>query len=115
MKVPIWLSYDLSVRGDYEGLYAWLDNHDAKECGDSIAFIMWDDNGIEEIPKQVQNSILNSFNYDKRKDRIYIIYQKEASGKISSSGKFILGTRKANPWQGFASGEEEVEDEVCFQ
>ena len=31
----IWISYDLGVRGDYEGLYAWLDSHGAKECGDT--------------------------------------------------------------------------------
>lgn len=32
----IWISYDLGVGGDYEGLYAWLDNNEATECGDSL-------------------------------------------------------------------------------
>ena len=31
----VWISYDLGIRGDYEGLYAWLDSHRAKECGDA--------------------------------------------------------------------------------
>ena len=35
----IWLSYDLGIRGDYESLYSWLDDHEAKECGDSVAFL----------------------------------------------------------------------------
>lgn len=39
MKKAIWISYDLGVKGDYEGLYAWLDDHKAIECGDSVAFI----------------------------------------------------------------------------
>ena len=38
----IWLSYDLGIRGDYESLYAWLDQHNAKECGDSLAFFKFD-------------------------------------------------------------------------
>ncbi len=38
-KTAIWLSFDLGVRGDYKGLYHWLDQHDAKECGDSFVFI----------------------------------------------------------------------------
>ena len=37
MKKFIWLSYDLGIGGDYESLYSWLDNHEAKECGDSVA------------------------------------------------------------------------------
>lgn len=35
MKQLIWISYDLGVSGDYENLYAWLDDHGAKECGQS--------------------------------------------------------------------------------
>ncbi len=26
MKKALWISYDIGVRGDYEGLYAWLDS-----------------------------------------------------------------------------------------
>ena len=39
MQRSIWLSYDLGVRGDYEGMYSWLENHAAKECGSSVAFL----------------------------------------------------------------------------
>ena len=38
MTKAIWMSYDLSMMGDYEGVYSWLDDHDARECGDSAAY-----------------------------------------------------------------------------
>ena len=110
MKKPVWISYDLSVKGDYEGLYTWLDDHEAKECGDSNAFFLWDDIGIGDIPSQVKESLLLSFSYDGKKDRIYILYEKEKEGKKTIGGKFILGKRKANPWTGFGSSKEEDHD-----
>jgi hypothetical protein len=42
MKSIIWLSFDLGVRGDYEGLYEFLDTHGAKECGDSLGFMNYE-------------------------------------------------------------------------
>lgn len=44
MKKTIWLSYDFGVKGDYESLYAWLDNHGAKECGNNSAALEYDVN-----------------------------------------------------------------------
>ena len=40
-KQVIWISFDLGIRGDYENLYAWLDEHGAKECGDNFASIIY--------------------------------------------------------------------------
>ena len=37
-----WLSYDLGLSGDYNSMYIWLDNHKAKECGDSLAVFKFD-------------------------------------------------------------------------
>lgn len=45
VKSAIWLSYDLGVNGDYEGMYAWLDNHGAKECGGSVAYLQFTHDG----------------------------------------------------------------------
>ena len=42
MNKALWLSYDLGVKGDYEGLYAWLDDHNAEECGNSVAFLHYE-------------------------------------------------------------------------
>jgi len=33
MKKLIWIAFDLGVRGDYDGIYEFLDTHEAKECG----------------------------------------------------------------------------------
>jgi hypothetical protein len=32
-----WLIYDLGLQGHYDELFAWLDQHKAKECGDNVA------------------------------------------------------------------------------
>jgi hypothetical protein len=45
MKSAIWLTYDLGIRGNYSALYAWLDEHGAKECGDSTAFLKYEHHG----------------------------------------------------------------------
>jgi len=42
MKKAVWISYDLGIKGDYQGLYSWLDDHDAIECGNSVAFIQFE-------------------------------------------------------------------------
>ena len=107
MKRAVWLSYDLSVKGDYEGLYAWLDNLKAIECGDSIAFFRWEDDGVNEISEQIKKSLLSGFEYSKKKDRIYLIYRSTETGNMK--GRFICGNRKANPWEGL--GSREVEDD----
>ena len=94
-----WLSYDLGLKGDYNNLYTWLDNLQAKECGDSIAFFNYKfhDNFMEEI----KNSL--SENVDIRKtDRIYLIYL-DSEDKNKIKGKFLFGNRKRAPWEGFSN------------
>lgn len=105
MQKVIWLSYDLGLRGDYEGLYAWLDQHKAKECGDSLAFISYEYEGdlIEHIEKSLRGSVRLE-----PKDRIYLIYEAE-EGK--QKGRFLFGKRKQAPWAGYAVGSTETVDE----
>jgi len=95
-KTLIWLSYDLSFKGDYERLYCWLDSHDAKECGDSVAalFYEYENDLVEELCKDLRNDI----NFNKG-DRVYIIYK---DGEKKLKGKFIIGRRKPSPWAGYA-------------
>lgn len=95
-----WLSFDLGLRGDYDALYAWLDEQGAKECGDSVATFQ-SKKTREEIVKEVKR-VLD----DKKNPRVYIISTK-------SGGKFVLGKRKLRaPWSGYAevsvSGGEDV-------
>ena len=35
-----WISFDLGLQGDYDALYAWLDKHEAKECGENVATLV---------------------------------------------------------------------------
>lgn len=98
MKQMIWLSYDLEVRGDYEGLYRWLDDHEAQECGDNVAVLTYEFSG----------SLTDSLSDDLRKaikvtdrTRVYVIRKDRETGKVR--GGFVIGGRKAPPWSGYAA------------
>ena len=107
MEKAIWVSYDLGVRGDYESLYQWLDQHGAVECGDSIAFIRYEYREsnvglIEKLKSEMSESVkLKKF------DRVYIVWKD--GDKIQ--GKFIFGNRKAAPWAGFAGKPSDSDEE----
>lgn len=103
MKSVIWLSYDLGVNGDYDGMYAWLDNHDAKECGSSVAYLHFDHDG--DLPASLKSDLESVVALNKR-SRIYVVYTKDQ--KIS--GRYIIGHRKGAPWEGFGDKEETEED-----
>jgi hypothetical protein len=92
------MSFDLGLQGDYAPLFAWLDGHEAKECGDSMATFVADESR-ERIAKE-----LSTLLQGERNARIYIISK-------ARGGKFIFGKRKFPPWKGYAevdadSGEE---------
>jgi hypothetical protein len=97
MKRAVWISYDLGVQGDYEGLYAWLDEHQAKECGDSVAFLNYEYAG--SLLDAMTSDLRKSLQITKR-TRIYVIYREQETKKMK--GSFIFGGRKAPPWSGFA-------------
>ena len=107
MRKAIWLSYDLGVKGDYEGLYAWLDDLEAKECGDSLAFFNYeiddDRNLIEKIKEDIENNIALT-----KRDRIYIIFR---SAEKKLKGKFIFGKRKSAPWTGYGTKSTEIDED----
>ena len=110
-KSVIWISYDLGVRGDYEGLYAWLDRHDAEECGDSLAFISYEYKG--SLPEFLEADLKKAFNVNDRavgRTRVYVIYKDDESGTFK--GRFIFGHRKAAPWAGYAPADAEIADEA---
>lgn len=89
----IWLSYDLGLRGDYEGLYTWLDSKGAKECGNSIAYLKIQgtdiNDALERLSHEIQSNIKVAIN-----NRFYVISK--------GGGRFIIGGRKASPWEGYA-------------
>jgi len=101
----IWISFDLGLKGDYTGLYAWLDKYAAKECGNSLAVLKYDIEG--NIPESIEQDIQKSVQLAPT-DRVYVIW-KDDTGLVK--GKFINGGRKRAPWIGFGqSGDSQIED-----
>lgn len=97
MERTIWLSYDLGLKGDYAGLYQWLDNRGAVECGNSIACLKLDVPEGEDVLETLTSEIKNNVEI-KNGERFYAIYKKNAT---TVAGKFIIGNRKASPWEGY--------------
>src|SRR5947208_3028345 len=106
MAQPIWISYDLGVRGDYEGLYTWLDERGAKECGDSLAYLIFE--AKKDLVKELTASMKDALEITK-KTRIYVIHSNARTQK--PRGAWLFGGRKAPPWSGYAGGFKE-DDEV---
>jgi len=105
MKSTIFISFDLSVRGDYEGMYMWLDRHKAKECGDNVAVLNYEYTHelLSDLKKELETSVDTS-----QKTRIYVIYRDSTTKKMK--GKFIIGGRKASPWLGYAGELDEIDE-----
>ena len=105
MKSTIWLSYDLGVNGDYEGLYSWLDTHGAKECGSSVAFLKYAHEG--DLAAALIDDMQAAVSLDRR-SRVYLIHNR--------MGRYLFGRRKSAPWEGFGDNgddEEDVDDTTC--
>ena len=107
MELSVWISYDLGIKGDFNGLYQWLDTHKGKECGNSTAFInyTYKTDFFSELKKDIEENI-----EIKSTDRIYIIFKNPETSKIT--GKFLIGNRKASPWEGYAPSKETLEDVI---
>jgi Ser-tRNA(Ala) deacylase AlaX len=106
MKSTIWISYDLGIRGDLTPFYAWLDQYNAKECGDSLAVIEYDHN--DDLRDKIEGELKTLISENKRA-RIYLIYRDTNTKK--NKGVFLFGSRKGAPWEGYAPRTTEVSDE----
>jgi hypothetical protein len=83
-----WLCYDLGLRGRPDALYRWLDEHNAKECGESCATFESD---------KTRDQLARTFKHLAPPDgRLYLI-------EIKKGGKFIAGKRRVAPWAGYAA------------
>ena len=104
MKKLIWISFDLGVRGDFDGMYEFLDRYGAKECGDSIGFLRYEFKG--DLVAEITDELKTTLKLDRR-SRLYLIFP-DKSGKYI--GRFLFGNRKAPPWSGFGPGGGPEED-----
>ena len=92
---PVLLSFDLGIQGDYDSLYAWLDKHEAKECGSNLAIFDYPYNKdlLKEIRLDLRKAIKITTN-----TRIYIMCKVGDALK----GNFVIGSRRNAPWTGTA-------------
>ncbi|MBK7566220.1 MAG: hypothetical protein IPI31_00180 [Bacteroidetes bacterium] len=103
-RKAIWISYDFGLKGDFTGLFTWLDNHDAVECGNGLAFFRYDisdTNGktdTESLIKKITADIKDTVKLSKS-DRVYIVVKDSHTNKVK--GEFINGNRKQSPWEGY--------------
>lgn len=95
MEKTIWLTFDLGFQGDYPGLYAWLDERKAKECGDNVAVLKFVFQG--DFITVLKESLAENIKLEKN-NRIYICYQE----KDKMVGKFVFGGRKRAVWEGYS-------------
>lgn len=102
----IWISFDLGIRGDYEGLYAWLDQHNAKECSDSLALVSYEHSGsmLDALKEDLGNAVDTN-----KRTRMYVIYRDDKTKKMK--GHFLFGGRRAPPWTGTWGARQEEDDE----
>jgi hypothetical protein len=101
-KKGIWISYDFGIKGDYTGLFTWLDNHKAVECGNGLAFLRFENTNLTDDPKALIENISRDIKeYVKlsKSDRLYIIWKDDKTDKVK--GEFISGNRKQSPWEGY--------------
>lgn len=105
MKKFIWLSFDLGIKGDYEGLYAWLDSQNAKECGDNLACFHYQ--STSDLLSELKTHLSSAVQIDKR-SRIYVIYLDPQTEK--QKGVFLFGKRKSPPWAGYGPSFIQEED-----
>ena len=97
MKQIIWLSYDLDLRGDYKSLYAWLDEKDARECGDSLAVLQYEYSNdlVQDITRDLTKAVP-----DIASARVYLVFRDPETQRMK--GHFLFGQRHRSPWFGYA-------------
>lgn len=100
MQKAVWLTYDLGVKGDYQHLYAWLDDQKAIECGNNLAYFKYpiDKDDDDLLKDKLREDLEKNVSFQPG-DRIYII-RKNTQEKFVA-GSFIIGKRKATPWEGY--------------
>ncbi len=101
MTRGVWIYFDLGIQGDYEGMYAWLDDRHAIACGENLAFVRYPFEG--DLFEKIKADILDKVQVVV-KDRIYVIFRDEA-GNVT--GKLLSGRRIRAPWTGYGSPEQE--------
>jgi hypothetical protein len=88
------------LKGDYRGLFTWLDKMETEECGNNIGVFIRDfpSDKMNDIATLLKEEISGAVKLDPS-DRIYVFMENE-NGDLR--GRFLFGMRKRAPWEGFA-------------
>jgi len=104
-KKSFWLSYDLGLKGNYQALFEFLDNHEAIECGNGLAYFTYgnkdgldSDKLVERLKTELTEIISPTAN-----DRIYAIWLSDTDLVKKACGRFLFGKRKSTPWTGYGN------------
>lgn len=115
-KKSIWLSYDLGLKGNYSALFTFLDNNEAIDCGNGLAYFKYDNKNllkseevIEKLKKELKELISPSTN-----DRIYVIWRDDDKLLAGVKGKFLFGNRKTPAWNGYSTRGGNFEEEEAI-
>ena len=89
-------------------MYAFLDSHQAAECGDSNACLKfeYEQDLIAELKTAIEQQVTLN-----RRARIYVIFR-DSSGEYK--GRFIFGRRKRAPWEGYGVTDWQEEDDIAL-
>lgn len=111
-KKSIWLSYDFGLKGNYASLFRFLDNHEAIDCGNGLAYFQYaNPNSLSsEALIEVLKTDLISLVDPSPNDRIYVIWREELTSSVK--GKFLFGKRKSAPWSGYGDSADTQSDEA---
>lgn len=108
------LTFDFGMKGDYEGLFKWLDENNAEERGYGVAVIpnyhidknITTDLGLLNSVRETLNARIKIGN----SDRIYMLWP--SLEKQTLQAGFVFGKQKQSPWEGFAQNAEDKLDVV---
>lgn len=108
----IFVTFDFGMKGDYDGLFKWLDENNAEERGYGVARIPsynLDKNITTDLAvlKSVRETLKERINIG-NSDRIYLMWP--SLEKKSLAAGFAFGKQKQAPWEGFAHNTEDKLD-----
>lgn len=115
-KKAIWLNYDLGLKGNYSALFAFLDNNEAIDCGNGLAYFKYDNKGLlksEELIEKLKNELIDSVS-PSSSDRIYVIWRDDDKLTSSLKGKFLFGNRKTPAWNGYSTKKGNIQEDEAI-
>ncbi|WBV52810.1 hypothetical protein [Chryseobacterium gambrini] len=113
-KKSIWLSFDFGLKGNYASLFTFLDNNKAIDCGNGLAYFVYDNENMLPVEELVTHlkSELERLVQPTNNDRIYVIYRDDEKGSVK--GNFLFGNRKTPAWNGYSDIANELNEDEAF-